>query len=344
MPRNAEVIRQWTVLQHIERTRGAGATIDDLATRCGVTTRTIRRDLQALEAAGFPLYDDRDGTDGRTRWKINGQAFRGVAAGLTFGELCALYFSRTVVASLAEAPFRDDVERAFGKLVAGLSPHMRQFLDRLPQVIVTKQTAAGRGGDRLAAQRIERLVEASLQSRPASIVYDSRSSSRTKPYIVHPYRLAYADAAVYLLAYVPEYGEVRTFAVDRIREVRLLEDRFTPPDDLPADAFPHSIGVHSGSPERVEVEFGPEVSEYVATRTWHPSQQLTPNGVGRLRMRLHVSVDRPLKRWILSFGASARVIAPAHLRDDITAQLNAAAANYNARGGGKTPDARTSRP
>ena len=59
MPRNAEVIRQWTILREIERARAGGVTIDTLATLCEVTTRTIRRDLQALEEAGFPIYDDR---------------------------------------------------------------------------------------------------------------------------------------------------------------------------------------------------------------------------------------------------------------------------------------------
>ncbi len=47
MPRNAEVIRQWTILREIERARGSGVTIDGLASLTGVTTRTIRRDLQA---------------------------------------------------------------------------------------------------------------------------------------------------------------------------------------------------------------------------------------------------------------------------------------------------------
>ena len=72
VPRNAEVIRQWTILREIEGARGAGVTIDGLAAQCDVTTRTIRRDLQALEEAGFPIYDDRSRDDGRTRWTING--------------------------------------------------------------------------------------------------------------------------------------------------------------------------------------------------------------------------------------------------------------------------------
>ena len=113
MPRNTEVIRQWTILREVERARN-GVTIDELASLCGVTTRTIRRDLQALEEAGFPLYDDRSGEDGRTRWTINGQAFRGLASGLTLSELCALYFSRTLLeavsgGAVSNAGLRGDV-------------------------------------------------------------------------------------------------------------------------------------------------------------------------------------------------------------------------------------------
>src|SRR6185295_18698258 len=113
MPRNAEVIRQWTILREIERARAGGVTIDELASLCGVTTRTIRRDLQALEEAGFPLFDDKTRDDGKTRWSINGQPFKGLTAGLTLSELCALYFSRTLLESLAGTPFRAELEQAF---------------------------------------------------------------------------------------------------------------------------------------------------------------------------------------------------------------------------------------
>src|SRR5215510_13129369 len=163
MPRNAEVIRQWTILRDIERARG-GVTIDDLAARCGVSTRTIRRDLQALEEAGFPLYDDRSHDDGRTRWTINGQAFKGLAAGLTLSELCALYFSRTLLEALAGTPFRDDVERAFEKLASTLTPHMRQFLDQLPQVISSKPDPMRRSNANAPRQQqaVARALEATL--------------------------------------------------------------------------------------------------------------------------------------------------------------------------------------
>src|SRR5690349_1166481 len=328
MPRNAEVIRQWTILREIERSRGAGVTIDDLASQCAVTTRTIRRDLQALEEAGFPVYDDKSRDDGKTRWVLNGQAFRGLSAGLTLSELCALYFSRSLAESLAGTPFKSDVESAFEKLTAALTPHMQRFLDQLPRVLSTKaQPHAAAGGTERT--RIEaRALEATLHQRQARITYHSRSSDRTKEYLVHPYRLAYAQGALYLLAYVPEYQEVRTFAVERIEGLSLLEETFTPLEELPEEAFPHSLGVHSGPPERIELEFQPAVAAYVRGRTWHPSQQLRELENGGVAMTLDVCRDPALQSWILSFGPFARVVSPAVLAREIAQQFEQARAQY----------------
>jgi len=328
VPRNAEVIRQWTILREIESARGAGVTIDDLAALCGVTTRTIRRDLQALEEAGFPLFDDRSADDAKTRWRMNGQAFKGLSAGLTVSELCALYFSRTLVESLSGTPFRADVESAFEKLSSALTPHMRRFLDQLPRVITTKADATRRAAGPRQQHIVARAREATLHLRQAQLTYYSKSSDRTKAYLVHPYRLAHAQGGLYLLAFVPEYGEVRTFAAERIEDIALLEERFTPIEELPDTAFPHSLGVHSGPPERIEIAFEPAVADYVRAREWHPSQQLRDADGGGLTVTLNVCRDRALQSWILSFGPFARVLAPESLAREIADQLSEAKARY----------------
>ena len=328
MPRNAEIIRQWIILREIERARASGVTIDELATQCAVTTRTIRRDLQALEEAGFPLYDDRTHDDGRTRWRVNGQPFKGLASGLTVSELCALYFSRTLLESLSGTPFRDEVESAFDKLASVLTPHMRQFLDQLPRVIATKADPMRRKDDPRQQQLIARALEATLHVRQAQLTYYSKSSDRTKTYLIHPYRLAYAQGGLYLLAYVPEYREVRTFAIERVQDLSLLEERFTPIEELPHEAFPHSLGVHSGPPEPIEIEFEPAVVDYVRAREWHPSQQLREGAGGTLLVSLNVCRDRALQSWILSFGPFARVTAPETLAREIADQFEEARARY----------------
>jgi predicted DNA-binding transcriptional regulator YafY len=66
--RNRQLIRQWRILRLLE---DRGRTLDELAASAdvGVTTRTIRRDLFALEAAGFPIYVDIDDEEIR-RWQL----------------------------------------------------------------------------------------------------------------------------------------------------------------------------------------------------------------------------------------------------------------------------------
>jgi predicted DNA-binding transcriptional regulator YafY len=330
MARSAEVVRQWTVLKEIERSRGAGVTIDELARVCKVTTRTIRRDLQALEEAGFPLFDDRSRDDGRTRWCIDGQAFRALAAGLTISELCALYFSRELLKGLSGTPFRNDLESAFEKLASVLTPHMRQFLDQLPRVIAAKADPMRKlaSDDGRHARLVSRIVEATLHHRKATLTYDSRKSERTRTYVVHPHRLAFAMGGMYLLAYVPDYDEERTFAIDRIRDMSLLEERFTPVEGQPDEAFPNSLGVHSGPPERIELEFDAAVADYVRARAWHRSQVTTDRPGGGLGMTLDVCRDQALTSWILSFGPLARVVSPEALAREIAGQFEQGRARY----------------
>jgi len=262
---------------------------------------------------------------------MHGQAFKGLSAGLTLSELCALHFSRTLLESLAGTPFRDELESAFDKLGSSLTPHMRQFLDQLPRVIASKPDPMRRrpaDDDGRQQQIIARALEATLHHRQATLIYYSRSSERTKSYLVYPYRLAYAQGGLYLLAHVPEYNEVRTFAVERIEEISLLEERFTPLDDLPEDAFPHSLGVHSAPPERVSLEFEPAVVDYVRSREWHQSQVWSDESDGRATLTLDVCIDQALRSWILSFGPFARVTAPETLAREIAGQIELARARY----------------
>ncbi len=89
------------------------------------------------------------------------------------------------------------------------------------------------------------------------------------------------------------------------------------------------MGVHSGPPEHVTIEFESAVADYVRARDWHPSQQVTESSAGGLVMQLHVCLDQALLSWILGFGPFARVVAPDHLSSAIAKQLAEARARYS---------------
>lgn len=324
MPRNAEVIRQWSILRDLESSRRL--TIGDLAERTGVTTRTIRRDLEALQAAGFPLYDELH--DNKRYWTLEQRAFRRLDdTGFTLAEVSALYFSRTLVECLAATPFQQDVASAFEKLAAVLTPGMRQFLDRLPLVIQSKGAPPRGADDKAGREHTARLLEATLHHRRAQMKYFSLSSGREKDYLVEPYRLVYSQGGLYLVAFVPEYGGMRTFAVERIAGLSLLEERFTPLEGAD-QTFAHSIGINEGTPEHIEIEFEPRIARYVSDRRWHPSQQTTPRPDGGVTVALDVCNDWALRSWILSFGPLARVVSPPQLAAQIRDEIQRAREHY----------------
>jgi predicted DNA-binding transcriptional regulator YafY len=332
LPRNAEVIRQWSILRDLESSRRL--TIDEMAARTGVTTRTIRRDLEALQEAGFPLFDELH--EGKRYWTLEHRAFRRLdETGFTLAEVSALYFSRTLVECLAATPFQDDVRNAFGKLAAALTPGMRHFLDRLPLAIQAKAEpgtrpaggAAIEGGAPKQTQRVAQLLDATLHNRRVSVRYHSFSSNREKTYLVEPQRLVFAQGGLYLVAFVPEYEQLRTFSVDRMLSLSVTEERFEP-QELSEDAFAHSLGVHQGPPERIEIAFEPRMAKYVKERIWHPSQQIADQPDGGVVLTLSVSNDWALRSWILGFGPLARVIAPATLAEQILDEVERTRSMY----------------
>ena len=325
MARNSEVIRQWMILREIEVSHGK--TIRQLAEMTNVTTRTIRRDLEALQEAGFPLYDVSD--DGPKRWKLGRRPFQELdQTTFSLAELSALYFSRALVERLAIPTFEEDLKSAFAKLESALGPRMRQFLDRLPQALQAKPGPTRTHDDDHQSKVTVRLLDAVLHHRRLTMRYHSLSSKREKTYQIDPYRLVYAQGSLYLFAYVALYQQVRTFAVERIQQLTPLDETFTPVEDVTEAAWPHSLGIYHGKPEQVQLEFASEIAPYVQERTWHPSQMTTLRKNGALALTMNVSLDNSLQNWIRSFGSSVRVISPQTLIDNITDDLERTRAHY----------------
>ena len=242
MGRNSELIRQWTLLQQIANARDR--TIPKMAEALGVSTRTVRRDLAALQEAGFPIYDDTTG--GSKCWRVETKSLGALArSGLTFSELCALYFSRALIECFAGTHLLADVQSALRKFESALTPQMKKFVDRLPGIVTAKPAGTKKQGAG-AQQVIATLLEAILHEHVVTMRYHSWSSAKEKDYVIHPYRLAHVQGGLYLVAFVPAYHEVRTFAVERVRRATRSQKSFTPLAEFESDPFKHSLGAYRG--------------------------------------------------------------------------------------------------
>ncbi len=326
MERHSEIVRQWRLLLALEG-RSRGLTLSEAQSEAGdgVSERTIRRDFDALTQAGFPIETSK--RDGKTIFVLNRDVFRGVAAaGFSLSELCALHLSRTVLTAVAGGPFRDNLASAFDKLYDALPPSMWKFIETLPDALGAKEHASRPRGA-ASAKSVDALMQAILGRRRVRMRYHSFSSQQVKDYIVEPYRLAYAQGGLYLQAFVPDYSEMRTFAVQRIEQAVGLEDSFSPVEGS-GDVFANSLGAFSGTPETVVIEFTANEAPYVREREFHASQVIEELPGGRIRLTMNVVIDWELQAWVMGFGAAAKVIQPPAFAARIVESLEEARATY----------------
>lgn len=325
MPRNAEVIRQWKLLLHLDE-RAHGCSVDDLARELSVTKRTVWRDLGALQEAGFPLVDEK--RDRKTIWRVMKLPLKALTdAGLSVTEICSLYMSRELLLTLTGTPFEAGVNSVIKKVQKALSPRTRAFLDELPNVVRVrpeprKKVAAGYN------EMVAKLIEASTRRKVAEMRYFSVSSNRQKDYIVHPYSVQYSDGGLYLHAFVPEYDELRWFAAERIKKLVATDETFAPVKAVNESDLTPALGLGMGRPERIVLEFSARVAPYVLEREWHKSQQIESLADGGVRLTMKVARDWSLHGFVLGWGAHVRVAEPSALAEDIFTMLDQARERY----------------
>ena len=316
MPRNDQGIRQWILLRRLEAS--AGATLDELLQFVPEdypkNPRTIRRDLEALEAAGYPLVTDR--VNGQTRWRLM-EGFSNIPAlGFSATELMALTFSRNLLKPLDGTEIQASLNSALNKVAAALPPQGHEYVRSMEQMF-----SVGLGPHKSYREHkktIDLISQAIDKRRTAQMRYYSASRDQTSRREVDPYHLWFAGGGLYLIAYCHLRKDVRLFAVERIRSIALTDHPYQMPLAFNVQEYVQdALNVMRGRRIEVELLFSKKATAWVKDKSWHPSQETSLLKDGRLRMILKVADNDELVGWILSFGGQVRVIGPEALRQRV---------------------------
>ncbi|EAP98000.1 putative transcriptional regulator [Janibacter sp. HTCC2649] len=242
-----------------------GVTAGELARRLGVTERATRRHIAILREAGIPVESMRGPHGGYTLG-------RGAAlAPVVFTETEALSLVMAVIdshPSAASATGADGeadavgsaldkvvraLPRAAGREAAALREHACATPDRYPRRPDPATTSA--------------LVAASADRHQVRITYGSESG-KTWEDVTDPWAVVVRHTRWYLLCRSHRADAVRTYRIDRIREVVDLDESFTPPADLdPVSSLEEHLGI--GWEFETRVVFDVSLTE--AQRWVHPA-------------------------------------------------------------------------
>jgi len=113
MARGDQLSRQWKIVQLMLASQ-RGKSVAQISNALGCHERTVYRDLEALQAAGFPLYTDFEG--GKKHWRLMESACQSLPLPLNLSELMALYFSRGLLQALGDHLFAEPLSSLFEKV------------------------------------------------------------------------------------------------------------------------------------------------------------------------------------------------------------------------------------
>jgi predicted DNA-binding transcriptional regulator YafY len=293
----------------------------DIAKRTGMAKRTVYRDLRAIDGElGIPVWSEGG------RWGVDADAFLPPLR-LTLSEAMAIFLSARLLARYMDK--HDPVlASAFTKLEEGLPASLRDHVER------TVQDLSSRDVDPAFNRQVEALTRAWADRRVVAFEYaPAPYSGRREPRraLVRPYLLepSLQTHALYLIGFDEERGAMRTFKVERIRDLSVLPRTFEAPEEDVVAQLRRAWDIIADQPAtKVVLRFRPEVAGRVMEASWHPSQAVTELSDGSLEWSATVAGTIEIRLWILSWGSDVEVVSPAALRDDVAATHRRAAAQY----------------
>jgi proteasome accessory factor B len=240
--------------------------------------------------------------------------------------------------NLARAHLGPQTAAAFDEIVAGVRSAVPEELSAFSdycQAFFLTRPPIGKAAEPNETY-LQNIACALAENRKLEIHYRPSEDRREDVHVVHPYFVPFVDGVPYVVGHSEQRGETRVFAMDRIRDLRVLDATFERPEEFRVEQLdPDEIWERSfkaffrhGEPEGrtlVIIEFEPPMANIIRSRQWHPSQRIQRSANGHVTLSMMCAVTPDLKAWILSFGRHARVVEPRELAREIRAEHAAAA-------------------
>ena len=293
----------------------------------GTSRAGVKRDLAYMrDRFNAPIEYDRE---------ANGYRFGAPRSGPRY-ELPGLWFNASEVLALLTTL------RMLGELQPGmLEGQIEPLRERLRSILgsgdhswqeVQERIRIFQPGRREGSPiHFSTIAAAVLKRSRLWIRHYNRKEDRETEREVSPQRLVHYRDNWYLDAWCHLRNDLRSFAVDAIRDAELRDTRAK---EIPAAELDAHLGAGYGifagrDIQWATLKFTPEAARWVSAQQWHPKQRAKVEKDGSYVLEVPYSEDRELLMEILKFGPDVEVLAPDVLRKKVSASLREAAKRYS---------------
>jgi len=284
----------------------------ELAKIFGTSRRTIYRDLKELETIGVSYH-----YDAKTGGYTMAPEFFLPPIDLKLQEALSLLLLVHKTGEQLQLPFKNSALLAALKIENNLPAKIRQRCNTALKSISARTTA--QAPMRELDKTFTQLQKAIAEKQIVSMRYHSLFDGRDIELELCPYHLLYNQRAWYVVGLSSMHKSVRTFKLNRIRELKTLSQHFVDDEDFELSEY---LGrAWSMMPEgriyNVKLRFLPKVAENVTEVQWHDTQKVTHNSDGSATVEFRVDGLGEITWWILGYGDQVQVLSPKKLRQKI---------------------------
>ncbi len=159
--------------------------------------------------------------------------------------------------------------------------------------------------------------------------WEDQSCKRT----IEPYLLKEFNGRWYVIVFDLEKKALRTFALDRILELRFSDIKFQHPQKTDVRKFFEDcfgiIGPNNKKVETIKLLFIENQGKYIKTMPLHHSQQILEENDAQTIVQLNLFPNYDFIMEILSYGEFVKVLEPKALADEVKNRLERAVEVYN---------------
>lgn len=282
-------------------------TAGNLASECGVTERSIYRDIISLSEANIPIYFDHG-------YKLASNNFL-PPLNFSYDEYNCLKMALDSTPLGNTEKYQPVIRKIRAKVDAGLSGAVKEkhkFTPRTTYIEIPLTEVLENQPEIFS--KIENAITNDLK---IEIEYDSIQSGLSSR-IVDPYFIMFRGRAFYYVAYCNKTKELRTFRIDRTKSVKVTDTRFKRRQGVNANTyFEGSWSVFLGETVEVTIMFTGTAAKLVDSSSHHPAETKKRYRDGRLKYSVNTRGIEEIRRWILSYGNEAEVIKPLSLRNEL---------------------------
>jgi predicted DNA-binding transcriptional regulator YafY len=303
-------------------------TFNELLDRLEVSRATLKRDLAYMrDRLNAPVIFDRE---------VGGYRLEKQSGNLKY-ELPGLWFNADEIFALLT------MQHLLDGLDSGgiLTPHIIPLKSRLTELLGSTNDPLDQlqkrikietmGSRKFNLDHFQAIGSSLLKRKQLHIDYLGRGKNELTSRDISPQRLIYYKDNWYLDGWCHLKEDIRSFSVDAIQRVEILEKKATDvSEEKLNEELGSGYGIFSGKDVKwVTLKFSPERARWVSKEKWHPKQEGQFLDDGSYQLKIPYSKEPELLIDVMKYGPDVQVIEPKDLRKKIQETLIKTLRNYD---------------